>query len=384
MRQVHLNLHGGIAGDMLVAGLLDAGAPREVLDEVLAALPAGEFRVEVGRERRRGLVGLRFSVEVLEAPAHRGLAEVLELLAPLPLSERARGWAEASFHALAEAEAEVHGASPDSVHFHEVGAVDAVVDVAAACALLDALEPEAVFATAVPVGSGTVRSAHGELPVPAPATALLLRGMPTCGADLVGERATPTGVALLRGVGVRFEPRPPAVLEAVGHGLGARDPEDRVNLLRVEVERVAVGQEWVVEFRTLVDHLTGEELGRALDELRPLAVDLWAEPALGKKGRPAWEVVVLAEAEHEAVVRDAAFRTLRTLGFRVRPLRRERLPRVEGERATPFGPLRTKVAIGPDAVVARPEADDLTAAAEERGLTLQEFLAELARRGREA
>ncbi len=375
MRQVHLNLHGGVAGDILVAALADAVAARTTLADTLSALalPPAAFRWELRREQRGGISGARFEVQCPPEHAHRHLADVLRVLAASRLQPRALAWAEAAFRALAAAEGEAHGCAPEEVHFHEVGAVDAIVDVAAACALLDALQPAAVWSTAVPVGGGVVRAAHGELPVPAPGTLRLLQGMPVCGTSLRGERATPTGVALLRAWEVRFDERPAARIETIGHGLGAHDFPDRANLLRVEVEQVAVGQEWLVELRSLVDDQSGETIGSALEAFRAAgAVDAYAVAAVAKKNRPAFEVVVLAEAADQERMRELCFRHLGTLGLRVMPLRRSRLPRMVAVRETALGALPFKLRDTADGRREKPEHEVLRQRAAESGWTPRE------------
>lgn len=375
MRQIHLNLHGGVAGDMLVAGLMDAGAPRELLEETLAGLPlpAGSFRWELRREERHHLAGTRFDVRCAEEHEHRHWSEVRDILDRARLSPRARAWAQESFAGLAVAEGEAHGCAPEDVHFHEVGAVDAIVDVAAACALLDSFAAEGVWSTAVSVGSGTIQAAHGSLPVPAPGTLRLLRGMPICGTKLQGERATPTGVALLRAWGARFGERPAATVLSAGHGLGAKDFADRANLLRVEVEEVAVGQEWLVELRMMVDDQTGEQIGAALESLHAAgAVEAYAVAAVAKKNRPAFEVVVLAPAAEQERVRALCFRLLGTLGLRIAPIRRSRLPRAVADRATALGELPFKLRESAAGTQSKPEFEALRARATELGLTPRE------------
>ena len=372
---VFLNLHGGVAGDMLVAGLLDAGAPLEVLEAALKDLP-GEFRWHVRQEERHGIAGTRFLVEAQEGHVHRHLADVLALVGEVRLPERAADWARRAFTLIAEAEARAHGTTPEAVHFHEVGAIDALVDIVGACALMAHLDPRMVRSSAVPVGSGTVECAHGTMPVPAPGTCFLLEGIPSCGHDLLGERATPTGVALLRAWDTDFAHRPAARLERAGHGLGSRDPEDRANLLRVELEVPAVGGEWLVELCSLVDDQSGEVLGHALEQLHAEgAVDAYAVAAVAKKNRPAFEVVVLCDAERQQEFEDRCFRLLGTLGMRVRPVQRSRRPRTAEERDTPLGPLSMKVRLdGAEAESTKPEFADLVRLAESLGLTPREAL----------
>jgi hypothetical protein len=218
-----------------------------------------------------------------------------------------------------------------------------------------------------------VRAAHGDLPVPAPGTLRLLLGIPVCGTLLTGERATPTGVALLKAFGARFSERPAGVPLRVGHGLGARDFSDRANLLRVEIEEVAVGQEWLIELRAMVDDQSGETVGAALDALRAAgAVDAYAAAALAKKGRPAFEVVALVEVERQDAMRELFLRALGSLGLRMSMMRRSRLPRDVRSLTTALGEVPHKVRSEADGERAKPEADALRAEAERRGLTLRE------------
>lgn len=378
MRQVFLDLGSGVAGDMLVAGLVDAGAPREALEAALGGLLPGEHRWEIQRAQRRGFAATRFVVEAGPRRAHRRLDDVLAVLAAAPLTPRARQWGERAFRALAEAEARCHGAAPGAVEFHEVGAVDALVDVCGACALLDALAPEAVWASPVAVGSGTVTGTHGRLPVPAPATLELLRGMPVSGRDLEGERATPTGVALLRAWEVQFGGRPPAVVEGVGYGAGARDFADLPNLLRVVLERAEGAPEQLVELRVLVDDVSGEAAGAALEALHSAgAVEAYAVAALGKKGRPAFEVTVLCAAARRGEFEELCYRLLGTLGMRILPVTRSRRPRGVEERLTPLGRLPHKVRGDPGGESAKPEFEALRRRADELGLTPREALRRL-------
>ncbi|MFQ5748366.1 MAG: nickel pincer cofactor biosynthesis protein LarC [Planctomycetota bacterium] len=375
MQQVHLDLFSGVAGDMLVAGLLDAGAPEKVLEKVLASLPQ-EFTWERKRESRQGIAGLRFVVAAREGHVHRRLDDVIPILEKAALSPRARAWARDGFKELAEAEARAHGTTPDEVFFHEVGAVDAIVDVAAACALMDAFDPAAIWASPVAVGSGFVACAHGRMPVPAPGTQALLQGMPVCGRDLEGERTTPTGAALLRAWKVRFGSRPPAVPLRVGHGLGGRDPEDVPNFLRVVVEHAEGDAEELVELRTLVDDQSGEVVASALQALHEAgAVEAFALPAVAKKNRPAFEIVVLCERAAQPAFEEQLFRHLGTLGLRVSPVRRTRRPRRVEVRPTPLGPLPFKLREDPQGTtVLKPEFEALRQRALELGLTPREAL----------
>jgi hypothetical protein len=377
--RIFLNLFGGVAGDMLVAGLLDAGANAKLIEPLLACLPAGEVQCKVERDLRHGIAGTRFLVETAEVSSHRHLSDVLAILDQMPLSARAAAWAAKAFEELAAAEARAHDCSVEEVHFHEVGAIDAIVDIAVACALLDDLQPEAVYASAIPVGSGEVSCAHGIMPVPAPATRFLLEGMPTCGFDLLGERATPTGVALLRAWQVDFTPRTAALCQRAGHGLGTRNPEDRANLLRVELETAATAAEWLVELRCLVDDQSGEIIGDAMQQLRGVgALEAYASAATTKKGRPAFEVVVLCEVPQQRRFEDLMFRLLGTLGLRATPLQRSTLPRSVERRIDSEGSMLWKTRdLSEEESAAKPEFDALCARAAKLGFTPRELLERL-------
>lgn len=375
--RIHLHLFGGVAGDMLVAGLLDAGAPTQGLKALLEALPTDEVEAAWERQTRQGIAGTYFRVRIEEGHVHRHLSDVLTLLEDLPLTPRALAWAQDAFRVLADAEGKAHGCSAESVHFHEVGAMDAILDISAACLLMDALDPEAIHATAIPVGSGVVHCAHGAMPVPAPGTLYLLEGLPTCGFDLEGERATPTGVALLKAWQVDFSTRSAATCGKVGYGLGSRDPEDRANLLRVECETAAVEAEWVVELRSLVDDQSGEVVGHALESLRQAgALEAYVLPATSKKGRPAFEVVVQAPGDRQEDFEQAMFRLLGTLGIRATALQRTRRPRTVMQ--APGQPFPWKMAADAEGALQplKPEFDALAASARSAGQTPREVLEE--------
>lgn len=376
--RIYLNLFGGVAGDMLVAGLLDAGAPQDGLKELIQALPQEEVKASWTKAARQGIAGTQFQVQIDEGHVHRHLSDVITLLEGLPLSPRAFDWAVAAFTVLADAEGKAHGCSAESVHFHEVGAMDAILDISAACLLMDAMNPEAIYSSAIAVGSGVVHCAHGAMPVPAPGTRYLLEGLPTCGFDLEGERATPTGVALLRAWQVDFSSRSAATCGAVGYGLGTRDPEDRANLLRVECESAAVEAEWMVELRALIDDQSGEVIGHALEHLRQEgAVEAYAMPATTKKGRPAFEVVVQVAGARQAEFEQRMFRLLGTLGLRVTLLQRARRPReVREDSEQGFAWKMTSEAPADGMVALKPEFDQLAAAAEAQGKTPREVMEE--------
>ncbi|MEM7308639.1 MAG: nickel pincer cofactor biosynthesis protein LarC [Planctomycetota bacterium] len=401
MSTLFLEPFGGLAGDMLLAALLDLGDPRFALGDLqaLAAALVGDEAVLGAEEAvRGGLRGTLLRVETPESAAapHRRLADLVALLGRPDLagfSERARRRAVGVLERLAQAEGEVHGRPPAEVHFHEVGAVDTLIDVAGAAFALERLEVERVHATPPLVGSGTVTCAHGELPVPAPGTAALLRGLPSRPGG-GGERLTPTGAALLAGLVDSFEPPAPWTVERIGYGAGRRDPrEGPANLVRAQLGAAGSGAgrrtAWLLEVN--LDDATGEELGFLLEELRAAgALEAWSTAVQMKKSRPGAIVSALARGGRREALERVVFEHSPTLG-----LRWTAVERTECERET----LRVEVLGHAVSVQVRrrpgqgeageldlfPEYDDLARAARAAGRPLRavERLAiEAARRAR--
>ncbi len=315
----------GISGDMLLGALLDLGDPRFTLTDVRGlarAIAPGECSVEAERAWRGSLSGLQVTVRLSPAAAspHRGLLDCLSIVESSPLPPRARARAAAVLRRIAVAEARVHATTPEEVHFHEVGAVDSLVDVCGAALALERLEVRRVLATPPVTGSGTVACAHGELPVPAPGTAEILRGIPHVLGGGSGERLTPTGAALLAECVERFGPPGPFVAEAIGYGAGSRDPADGApNVLRVQLGRSGEpsggGEAWLMELN--LDDMTGEELGYLVRALRGGgALDAWTTAAQMKKDRPGAVVSLLCREEQRAALEALAFAHSTTLGVR--------------------------------------------------------------------
>jgi uncharacterized protein (TIGR00299 family) protein len=383
----------GLAGNMLLAALLDLGVPEAVVSEPLAALGlAGAYALEIEERRSGGLRGLHLAVRLLEAqPPERHWSLLRLQLQQAPLPEPLRQRVLAVFGLLADAEAAVHGHSPERVHFHEVGAVDALVDVVGVCAALLHLGVERLVCTPPPAGHGTVRTAHGLLPLPAPAVLEIARrhGVPLAAADGLpaGELTTPTGLALAACWADRFGLPPAHVPQAVGVGLGSREL-DRPNLLRlVLADGVAAAAtpaasdlephlETVLVQQAQIDDATPEDLAFLLDALRRAgALEAFSQPLTMKKGRPGWLVTVLGRPDPAAA---AALRRVwwqhgSSLGLREQEQRRWVLPRRQVELHTPLGPVRVKQARRPDGRwSSKPEHDDLIALARRHDLALEQ------------
>ncbi len=375
-RVLYLDPFGGAAGDMLLAALLDAGAAEGDVRRALDGLGLAGWRLELRRDRHQGFSGLRAMVEVDENshPA-RHFRDVQALLASAELPGRVRERALAVFQALFRAEAAVHGQELDTVHLHEAGAVDAVVDIVGCCAALDSLRVERVLCGPVAVGRGSVQTAHGLLPVPPPAVAELLHGVPLAGHGADGEMTTPTGAALLVTLVDSWGPLPAGVLQRTGVGLGTRVFPGVPNLLRalvLEQGDEQRGERMLTVVAATLDDITGEKSAWLLERLREAgALDAWCLPGTGRKGRPVTELKALCEPDHAAALLDVLFEEGATLGARVMSCRRPEVERTIVEVATEFGSVAVKLALrGGRIVSAKPEHDACRAAARRAGVAL--------------
>jgi uncharacterized protein (TIGR00299 family) protein len=375
-RVAYLDCVGGVAGDMLLAALLDAGAGVECLRAVPPALGLAGVEIRVERVERQGVGALH--VDVL-APdddhPHRGWREIRALLE----SHGAPPRAVEIFARLAQAEAKVHGVPPDDVHFHELGAVDTLVDVCGAVALLEDLRVERLVCSPLPIARGLVRAAHGILPTPSPATVELLRGAPLYGVETEAELVTPTGAAVVSTLAESFGPLPPLTLEGVGYGAGTLDLPDRPNLVRVFLGEAAAGpQQEVSLLETNLDDLNPELVPDAVERCFAAgALDVWTVPAQMKKGRPGIVLSALARPAQEEAVAHAILEETTALGVRVSRLRRYELEREERVVELDGGAVRVKLGLLDGRLVnVAPEHDDCAELARRTGRSVKSVWAE--------
>jgi uncharacterized protein (TIGR00299 family) protein len=372
-----LDAPSGLAGDMIIAALVDLGVPPSVVADAAASLPVAGYHVHFGTRVRSGIVASHFDVHVDAAQPERTYGAVKELLAQANLAPGIRSRAEKAFLRLAEAEAKVHRSALDDVHFHEVGAIDAIVDVVGSAAALDWLGAELVVSP-MPMGRGFVKARHGILPLPAPATVECLRGFPTYDAGIEVELVTPTGAAIVA-ANARAAARWPSMTpEHVGWGSGTRDLADRPNLLRAVLgawnEPRATHSHEVLEAN--VDDATGELVGAAIEALFAAgAVDAWAQPITMKKGRPAFTVGAIAPRERADDVAHAMLRETTSIGVRRHGVSRVERPREVVSAKTSFGEIPVKIARGPfGPAQIKPEFDACLAAAKAHGVPVREVI----------
>ena len=374
---LHLDAFSGVAGDMLVAALLDLGVPQDPIARALEALPLDGYRVGTEPRERHGIMGLGFIVDVTSPQPPRRWRDIRSMLTEASLLEGVRRRALAAFAALAEAEGRVHRTRPDEVHFHEVGAVDAIVDVVSACAALDWLGAR-VTASPLPMGRGFVKAAHGVLPVPAPAVVEVLRGVPTVDANVEAELVTPTGAALVRANATGFHRWPALRPLATGFGAGTRDLASRPNLLRVVLgepyaEAEVVEGDTHVVLETNIDDASGQVVAHASEALlRGGALDAWTSPVGMKKGRAGVMLSALAPAGDRERLGKLMLAESGSLGLRWRGVRRMERPRATELVQTPYGEVPVKVAEGDGlAVNAQPEFDVCRQLAERAGASVR-------------
>ena len=381
MNILYLDCGMGAAGDMLAGALLELmPEPESVLAELNGAgIPGVTFTRE--DRVKCGIRGTHFSVLVHgqeEGEEHHGhhhshMEDIGLLVRKLALPEAVKEQVLAVYRRIAGAESKVHGVPVSEIHFHEVGALDAVADITAVCLIMHRLAPDQVVASPVHVGSGQVRCAHGILPVPAPATAELLKGIPIYGGEISGELCTPTGAALLAQFATAFGGMPAMTPEAVGYGMGKKD-FPRANCLRAIWGHAAETGDKVVELRCNVDDMTGEAMGFALEELRARgALDVFTVPVGMKKSRPGVMLCVLCREEDRERIISLIFRHTTTLGIRETVCQRHTLTRREATVQTPVGPLRRKGSAGYGVHREKYEYEDVARAARERGLSLEEI-----------
>jgi uncharacterized protein (TIGR00299 family) protein len=375
MKIAYIDAFSGISGDMTVGALLDAGADFRALNQALLSLNTGAaFRAE--KTKRKGIAATKFYVDATDTKAHRHLHHIDKMIDEAPLSGRVKSNAKAVFRRLGESEARMHATTIQKVHFHEVGAVDSICDIVGACFCLDNLGIDAIHCGPINVGSGTVPTEHGILPVPAPATTDLLLGKPVHSRGPAMELTTPTGAALVSTLAAQFGPMPPMRIWAAGYGAGDRDFDENANVLRILIGEPTGAAEStaVTVLEANIDDSTPEVLGYAMERLLDAgALDVTVTPVHMKKNRPGSTLTVIAKPEDQEQLASVLFAETTTLGIRLfgaerRVQRRDIVP-VE----TSFGTVRVKFN---ETGSFAPEYEDCRKLAAEKGVPLRAVMTE--------
>ncbi|MEN3332427.1 MAG: pyridinium-3,5-bisthiocarboxylic acid mononucleotide nickel chelatase [Blastocatellia bacterium] len=389
MRALYFDCFAGASGDMILGALIDAGADSDELQAQLASLGLSGYRISIERVKRSGIAATKFNVAVDEvAQPHRHLREITEIIYRASLSELTRWRAIRAFELLADAEARVHATTRDHVHFHEVGAVDSIIDTVGAMIGFELLGVERFFASALRVGQGTVKTAHGLMPVPAPATAELLRDIPVYAGDLEGEFVTPTGAAIIASLCEAFGPLPEMKITKTGYGAGTRDPQGFPNALRMllgeltiedpssrRVNEVRFGrEESVCVIESNIDDMNPQAFGFVMDKAFALAaLDVFLTATQMKKSRPGVMLTILCEPAARETIIEMLLRETTTLGVRYYEARRRVLARTLETVETRYGRVRVKVARdGERTLHFQPEYEDCALLARQLGVPVIE------------
>jgi uncharacterized protein (TIGR00299 family) protein len=385
MRIAYFDCFSGISGDMVLGALLDAGCKLAQLESDLTRLPVRGWKISAEKVERGALAATRVKVEYLQHDHHRSLSTILQLIEKAELSPGIAARASNIFRRLGEAEARVHNVPLEQVHFHEVGAIDAIVDIVGAAAGFEQLGIDEFVCSALNVGSGRVETQHGSLPVPAPATAELLRGAPTYSNGIQHELVTPTGAAIAATLATRFGAQPAMTVQAIGYGAGAANLAEQPNVVRLFIGEAVAKEAGGPQHETIV------VLEANLDDLSPVvygyfaertleagALDVFSTPAQMKKNRPGQLVTVLCEPGNADRLTELIFQETTTLGVRQSRVQRRTLQRETVMAETPLGSIRMKVARSNGRVLnVAPEYEDCQRVASERRIPLKTVLAEV-------
>jgi hypothetical protein len=379
VKTLYFDCFCGAAGDMIVGALVDAGADFEKIENALATLDVDGYQLSCEKVNKHGTMATKFDVHVDDAHdhPHRHLRHIVDIINSGDLPESVKKASLDTFQRVAECEAEVHGTTIQKVHFHEVGAVDSIIDIVGTHLALDQLKPDRIASSSLHVGSGTVKCAHGIMPVPAPATALLLRGVPSYSADVDGELVTPTGAALIAQLAESFGPMPEMITESIGVGSGTKDIPDRPNVIRAmlgESTSDSNATETITVIEANIDDMNPEHFPVLIEDvLNAGAKDAFITPIMGKKGRPAHLVTVLTKSESTQPVIDTLIKGSSTLGVRIRQEERVCLDREWKTVSTPWGDVKIKVGSYEGAVQnIAPEHDDCVTVSRKAGVSVKD------------
>ena len=371
----------GISGDMFLGALVDLGVDLKFILRELKKLPVdrGEINVRTAKESRHSITATSFRVRLKETHSHRAFREIKRLIKGSKLSAGVKNLSLAIFKTIAEAEGRIHGIEPDRVHFHEIGAMDSIIDIVGSAAAVESLGADTVLSSPVPLGTGWAKTMHGTIPVPAPATLEILKDVPLARNDAPFELTTPTGAAIVKTLASAFGPIPEMVIKATGYGAGKKDFAGAANILRVitgETEARAHSGERLFVLETNIDDMSPQVAGYLMERIfSEGALEVYFTPVQMKKTRPGVLLTVLAGEEAREKVLETIFKESTTIGVRSHPVERFCLERKTKRVKTPYGAVRVKVSYRKGrAVNVQPEYEDCRSAAEKKGVALKKVI----------
>lgn len=366
----------GISGDMVLGALIDCGLDIKVLRKELAKLPVKDYSISASKDERHHITGINFCVRFKDSHLHRNFKEIKTLISRSSLSQRAKGLSISIFETLAKAEAKVHGCKADDVHFHEVGAVDSIIDIVGTAIAIEYLGIEKVYASSLPLGSGWVNASHGKMPVPAPATLEILKDVPIAKSIVASELTTPTGAAIIKTLAEDFGSMPHMRIEKTGYGIGDKSFEEIPNILRVVIGKGEACPERLIVLETNIDDMNPQIYDYLMSRLfKKGALDVFLIPIQMKKGRPAILLKALCNENKKDMLMNIIFEETTTIGIRSYEVDRRCLERNIKEVSTPYGKVKVKVSEKDGKLInIQPENEDCKKVAEKKNIPLKEVI----------
>ncbi|MBI5587812.1 MAG: nickel pincer cofactor biosynthesis protein LarC [Deltaproteobacteria bacterium] len=386
MKLLYFDCPMGISGDMCLGALIDLGVDFKTILRELKKLPVDKIDIRLGKELRHSITGTTFRVNIRESHHHRTFREIRGIIKKSALTPEVKDLSIKIFGIIAVAEGRIHGVVPDQVHFHEVGAMDSIIDIVGASVAITSLKADKIIASPVPLGSGWADTMHGRIPIPAPATVEILKGVPVAASNVPFELTTPTGAAILKAVVDDYGPMPSMVIERTGYGAGKKDFKESANLLRVMTGETGgktsglEDTESLTVVETNIDDMSPQVSGYLMERLFSAgARDVFFTPVQMKKSRPGVLLTVLADAVHKMKIIDMIFEESTSIGIRCYPVERHCLERKTVKVKTPWGPVSVKISLrGGRAVNAQPEYEECRLLAEKKKVPLKKVMEEAA------
>jgi uncharacterized protein (TIGR00299 family) protein len=380
MKILYFDCFSGISGDMILGALLDLGVDEELWKSELKKIPIEDYEIEVTKKKKGAIYGTDVNIKIKDTKTHRHLKDLIDIVERSDLSSDIKEKAKKIFYKIAEAESKIHNESIEEVHFHEVGALDTIIDVLGSLIAIEILNVDEIYSSPLPLGSGFVETDHGRIPVPAPATLEILKGVPVYSDGREGELVTPTGAAIIRTIVKSFDNMPKMKIKKIGYGCGKKDFQFP-NLLRVvlgEKYENMVLEEKNIVLETNIDDMNPQIYGYLTEKLfNEGALDVFLTPVYMKKGRPGVLLTVIANPIHEEKISEIIFRETTTLGIRKYYVDKRFMLREIKEIVTPWGKVKVKVSKYGDIEKAYPEYEDCRKIAEKEGIPLRIVISEI-------